>query len=192
MLICEKFNKMKKIFILMTCVFVYSQVSAQLMQSKPGRQSKRSNASSVVFGFSLAYGNPVGNFKNGYKSAWGIESQIGIPVDKTGSFFLTGMSGIYVHSAQDNNSYGNITNIPIKIGGRYYFTKKVFVNADFGIGFLKDKVSSFTSRFNRDFGAGYSFGKTEIAVFYDGWKKKSSSGYSDILGVKLTLGGLVK
>lgn len=181
----EKKYKMKKLIILATAsclVFVMSS-NAQLTQLK-GKSKNRTSSSSqspILIGGSLVYGMPQASFKNGYKSSIGFESTMGLKLSK---IFVTSTVGYSLFAAQGGNAFGNITNIPLKAGVKYYVSENFFVMGNVGVGLLKDRVSSVQSRFMRDFGVGFRYNTGELALVYDGWKRKSDGKYSDVIALK--------
>lgn len=175
---------MKKLIILVTasCLVFVVNSNAQLTQLKgKSKTSTSSYQSSFLLGGSLVYGMPQSTFKNGYKSSIGFEGTLGFKISKV---FITSTVGYSVFAAQSGNVYGNITNIPLKVGGKYYVSNNFFVMADVGMGLLKDRASSFESRFMRDFGAGVRYKTWEFALAYDGWKRKSDGKFSDVIALK--------
>jgi len=184
---------MKKVLSLLTIVTlcVALQAEAQTLSfSKPsgGGGKKKSGKSKspsggILMGGSLGYGLPQGTFNDGYKSSLALDATAGVKF--FGGFYITANVGYAKYYAQDNNSFGNITNIPLKAGVKAYLTKRIFVAGNYGIGLLKDeKMNSRESRTMLDYGAGIRFNVGEIAVYNDGWKRKTDGKYSNAIFIK--------
>jgi hypothetical protein len=182
---------MKKVLTLLTVVTFFAlQSEAQSLSSsgpKGGGKKKSSNSKSansgILLGGSLGYGLPQDDFKNGYKSSLALDATAGVKL--FGGFYVTANVGYAKYYAQDNNSFGNITNIPLKAGVKAYLTKRIFVAGNYGIGLLKDeKMSSRDSRTMLDYGAGIRFNVGEIGVYNDGWKRESDGKYSNAIFIK--------
>ncbi len=171
---------MKKILIglTMSCLLFSVNSNAQLIQKKVSKMG----ISRVLIGGGFLYGMPQSTFKNGYKNSLGFEGTVGF---KLKSVYLTSTLGMSFFTAQNTNAYGTITNIPIKVGAKYYVANNFFVQGDVGVGFLKDKImTNFESRFMRDFGIGFRYKFNEFAVMYDGWKRKTDGKYSNVIAIK--------
>ena len=142
----------------------------------------------VIFGGNVNVGAPLGEFRNDYKSAFGIEGLAGFAVAE--NVYLTGTIG-YQSYAPDPNSfigmeYGKITSVPLKAGVRFYPIKNLFLTGNAGVGLIKDEtIDARESRFAYDVGAGLSFSIFNASVHYDGWQKKNTNGGSNSVLLKL-------
>jgi hypothetical protein len=75
----------------------------------------------------------------------------------------------------------------MKLGIKQYFlAKRLFVNGDIGVAYLKNKtVNSAVSRFSSDIGAGVRLLGLEASIYYDNWKNLNGSGTSSNVQYKL-------
>ncbi|CAN5746782.1 hypothetical protein BH10BAC2_BH10BAC2_44050 [soil metagenome] len=130
------------------------------------------------------YANPVDkNFKDGYNAGLGVEAGAAIGWNKT---FIVGTLGYTSFSDRDNNTAGNISYTPFKVGLRQYvFSKLIYIHGDLGIGKVKNEVIDDT-RFSGDIGAGVKLAGFEVQLDYDGFTRKSpeASGYASWIGIK--------
>ena len=142
----------------------------------------------AIFGGNVIVGAPLGEFRNDYKSAFGIEGLAGFAVAE--NVYLTGTIG-YQSYAPDPNSfigmeYGKITSVPLKAGVRFYPVKNLFLTGNAGVGLIKDEtIDARESRFAYDVGAGLSFSIFNASVHYDGWQRKNNNGGSNSVLLKL-------
>jgi hypothetical protein len=158
--------------------FFFTMVSFFICYHNSNAQVKN-----ILIGGNLTGGPAIGDFKNGYKSVFGLEGFIGGGSEKVFGLLT---AGYFSYSAQDGNIYGKIKMLPLKGGLRIYATKKLFLAGNAGIGLLKDEVmTSSESRFVYDMGAGFHNGLGSISVFYDGWVRKNNNGTSNTIQVKL-------
>ena len=151
---------------------MYSAASAQL--KKPG----------FIAGGNVMYVSPRSTFANGYKGGAGGEVFAGVGLGKT---YLVGTIGYAQIFAKSGEEGGKITYKPMKIGIRQFILgKQIFVNADVGTASMKNKVmSSAENRFTRGIGGGVRLAGMEGSIYYDGWKNKNRSGFSNSLQFKL-------
>jgi hypothetical protein len=138
----------------------------------------------VLFGASASYYTPKGAFANSYKLGLGGEVFGGIGVGKT---YLVATLGAANFFGDKENSYGNLTYKPIKVGIRQFlFSNKIFVNGEMGVGYVKDKtMTNSENKLTAGFGAGVRFLGLEGGVYYNGWKALHDAGFSNNMQVKV-------
>src|SRR5450432_2702580 len=104
--------------------------------------------------------------RDNYSSGFGGEGGLGIGHDK---LFFTGTIGYTDFSSKESNTAGNLHYVPVKVGARYYLPLKfLFLNADAGLGFMKNKDSDVSStKFAGDIGAGVKLGFFEVLANFD-------------------------
>jgi hypothetical protein len=140
----------------------------------------------LIFIFAhVLYDVPVDSyFKNNYNYGAGVEGGAGIG---TGRTFLVGTIGYSSFNTSSRNNSGTTSYVPIKGGIRHYlFVGKIlFVNADAGVGLVKNNVINATS-FSGDLGLGVKLGPAEILAQYNGYTRSGveNSGYSSWIELK--------
>lgn len=135
-----------------------------------------------TFGGSLIYSIPRGNFDNAYNRGLGAEAYAGIGVGNT---FIIGTLGIATYGAEKENNAGRLTYTPVKVGLKQFFlAKRLFVNADLGLARVKNKLTD-SKQFTRGIGAGVRLLGLEAGLYYDGFKNKNQSGFSNSLNAKV-------
>lgn len=150
--------------------------------------SATAQKSGAIFGANVMVGAPLGDFRNDYRSAAGIEGFAGFGVSQ--NVYLTGTIG-YQSYAPDRNSfvgaeYGRITMVPLKAGVRFYPVKNIFLTGNAGLGLIRDEtIDARESRFAYDIGAGLKFLIFHASVHYDGWQRKNTNGGSNSVLLKL-------
>jgi hypothetical protein len=143
-------------------------------------------AQRLIFFFGhVVYSAPVDTyFSHNYSSGLGVEGGLGLGTNRT---FLMGTVGYSSFSAFSSNPYGKLSFIPVKAGIRHYLLvgKILFVNADLGIGIIKNGLYN-GSRFSGDIGLGVKLGPLEVMADYDGYANSSgeATGYSSWIGIK--------
>jgi len=138
----------------------------------------------VLIGGNVSYNNPQGNFANLYKFGAGGEVFAGIGFSKT---YLVGTLGIADFIGNNENSYGNLIYKPIKIGIRQFlFSNKIFLNADMGNAYIKDKtMSNSESKFTTGVGAGARLFGLEASLYYNSFKAAHQGGFSNAVQYKV-------
>ncbi|MDQ6812647.1 MAG: hypothetical protein M3040_02735 [Bacteroidota bacterium] len=127
----------------------------------------------INLGTNIIYATPHGNFANAYAFGIGCELVGGIGV---GSTYFIGSIGNMWYKATGNNSLGNLTTVPVKVGlKRYFLLKRFFINGDVGIATFKINNTS-SSAFTAGFGAGIKLLGLEAALYYNTFK--NNIGYS--------------
>jgi hypothetical protein len=122
----------------------------------------------VTLGINLLGALPQGDFKDEYSLGAGGEIFGGVGWGRTFLLATAGYSAF--KAASDNGKGGILTYIPLKIGVKQYFLRKLlFINADLGIASVKNKLFN-ESRFTRGVGAGIKLLGLEAGLYYDGWK----------------------
>jgi len=157
----------------------------------PGFQISASAQRLIFFFGHVIYSAPVDTyFSHNYSSGIGVEGGLGLGTNRT---FLMGTIGYSSFSAYDENPYGKLSFVPIKVGIRHYLLvgKILFVNADGGLAVVQNGLYK-GSRFSGDIGVGVKLGPFEIMADYDGYANSPSetTGYSSWIGLKagMTLG----
>ncbi len=134
-------------------------------------------------GISFIGAKPQGAFSSAYNLGAGGEAYAGLG---WGNTFIIGTGGISVLGAVSSAS-GTLTYLPLKLGMRRFFLRKhLFVNADFGLASVSNKLMNDT-HFTRGFGVGARLLGLEVALYYDGFKNKNASGFSNMLDAKAGL-----
>ena len=138
----------------------------------------------TIFGGNVIVGAPLGDFRNDYRSVFGIEGFGGFGLGQ--SAYITGTIGFQSYAPESYNPYGKISMVPLKAGIRYYPVKNLFLTGNAGVGLIKDEtIDARESRFAYDIGAGLNFNIFNASVHYDGWQKKNTSGGSHSVLLKL-------
>jgi hypothetical protein len=138
----------------------------------------------VFVGGNVLLGFAGGDFKNGYSYATGIDASLGLGV--TEKVYVIATTGFVSYKNEDTNPFGKISLIPLKAGVRIYPIKNLFFAGNAGVGFLKDEVmSSRESRFVYDAGIGAHGNLIQVGLYYDGWKRKNTSGSSNTFQIRL-------
>jgi hypothetical protein len=138
----------------------------------------------IFAGGNVLIGFAGGDFKKGYSYATGIDASLGFGI--TEKLYVLGTAGYTSYKNEDTNPYGIITLIPLKAGVRVYPIKNLFIAGNAGVGFLKDKVmASRESRFVYDIGIGAHGTLMQAGFYYDGWKRKNSSGSSNTFQIRV-------
>lgn len=151
---------------------------ACLSSSKAVAQIKKPG---ITIGGSVMVSNPQGSFGDAYNFGAGVEARAGIG---WGNSFIIGTAGFQGFNAE-SKTLGTLTYMPLKLGMRQYFLKKIlFINADLGIASVKNKLMS-EGRFTRGIGVGAKLLGLELALYYDGWKNKNASGFSNFVDAKV-------
>ncbi|HLP35328.1 hypothetical protein [Lacibacter sp.] len=142
----------------------------------------------TIFGGNVIVGAPLGEFRNDYRSAIGIEGLAGFGVSQ--NVYLTGTIGFQSYAPDPNSffgmEYGKITVVPLKAGVRFYPANNFFLTGNAGLGLIRDEtIDARESRFAYDIGAGLNFNIFNASVHYDGWQKKNTDGGSHSVLLKL-------
>ena len=138
----------------------------------------------TIFGGNVIVGAPLGDFRNDYRSVFGIEGFGGFGLGQ--SAYITGTIGFQSYAPESYNPYGKISMVPLKAGIRYYPVKNLFLTGNAGVGLIKDEtIDARESRFAYDIGAGLNFNILNASVHYDGWQKKNTDGGSHSVLLKL-------
>jgi hypothetical protein len=150
-----------------------SAINSSAQLKKPG----------IIAGGNVLYAMPSGSFHETHSYGYGAEAFAGASLGKT---YFVGTIGVSNYKAF-NDRDGDIRYTPIKAGVRRYFLlKKIFVNADAGLGLVKNKATNKAeSRILRGVGAGVRLFGLEGSLYYDGWKSLNSSGFSNSVNVKV-------
>lgn len=144
----------------------------------------------ITLGGYAIYASPKGSFKETYNFGGGGEVFGGAGAGKTFVTATVGFLAFKPHSGIHSGTLtyipsGTLTYIPFKVGVKYFVFKKiVFVNADLGKAVVKYKGFN-ESRFTRGIGFGAKLPGLEAALYYDGWKNKNKSGFSNSVDVKI-------
>jgi len=150
--------------------FVTSIANAQIQ--RPG----------ITLGGNIIYAKPKGDFNEMYNFGGGGEVFGGVGLGKT---FIIATGGYSAFKAKSGTHSGTLTYTPVKIGLKQFILgKTLFVNADIGKATVKYKDFN-ESRFTRGIGFGAKLIGLEAALYYDGWKNKNASGFSNSLNVKV-------
>lgn len=157
---------------LLFAVIVLFANAANCQLKKPG----------ITLGASLMYNMPKGAFSNGYSFGGGGEVFGGLGIGQT---FIVGTLGYSKFKARSGNPAGTLTYAPVKLGVKQFlFARRLFVNFDLGVASVKNK-SFNEGLFTRGFGAGARLLGLEVALYYDGFKNKNASGFSNSLNAKM-------
>jgi hypothetical protein len=138
----------------------------------------------LLLGANASYYNPQSTFANNYKFGLGGEVFGGIGVGKT---YVVGTLATSSFFADKEKSYGNLIYKPVKIGIRQFLlSNKIFVNADMGVGYIKDKTMNNTeNKLTGGIGAGVRLLGLEGGVYYNSWKALHEAGSSNSVQLKL-------
>lgn len=131
---------------------------------------------------------PTGTFSLGWSFGIGATGQVEIPVQQ--NFNVTGTAGLIVYNGKTvGNGYKNtsLTIIPIRVGGKYFFTQGVYGAAQLGLGIIN---RGFGTAFAYSPQLGYEFktnsGKAiDLSLKYDGYSGKAEVGTLSAVGVRV-------
>lgn len=142
----------------------------------------------TIFGGNVIVGAPLSDFRNNYKSVFGIEGFGGFGLGQKA--FVTGTIGFQSYApdpgSYDGVYYGKITMIPLKAGVRFYPVNNFFLTGNAGIGLVRDEtIEARESRFAYDVGAGLNFSIFNASVHYDAIKRVNAPGSSNAVLLKL-------
>jgi hypothetical protein len=139
----------------------------------------------VTLGGYVIYAKPKGDFAKAYRFGGGGEVFGGAGFGKT---FIIATAGFSQFKAGSDSHLGTLTYTPVKIGVRQFIFRKVlFINADLGMATVKNKTFNEMS-FTRGIGAGAKLLGLQAALYYDGWKNKKTSGFSNSMNFKVGWG----
>lgn len=157
---------------ILTAIVVLLTQTAYTQFKKPG----------FTLGGSVIYSMPKGGFDASYKNGVGAEAYVGVGVGQT---YLVGTLGISTYGAERNNQAGRLTYTPMKLGiKQFLLAKRLFIQADLGLARVRNK--NFDSKqFTRGIGAGARLLGLEVGLYYDGFKNKNASGFSNSLNAKV-------
>ena len=132
---------------------------------------------------------PTGNFSTGYSFGIGGTAQAELPVQQ--NFNVTGTAGIIFYNGKsvgNGYKYSGLTIIPIRIGGKYFFTEGIYGAAQIGIGIINKEYST---AFAYSPQIGYEFrtnsGKAvDVSFKYDGYSSKEKNEYGVLIGGTLS------
>lgn len=155
-------------------IFLVSDVAVAQIR-KPG----------VTLGGYVLYATPKGDFGKAYKFGGGGEVFGGVGVGKT---FIIATAGLSKFRPQASSHSGPVTYTPFKIGVRQFILgKTVFINADLGRATVKSGTLNEMC-FTRGIGIGAKLLGLQAALYYDGWKNKKTSGFSNSTNIKVGWG----
>lgn len=163
-----------RVVVLSTLILIAFPALAQVKIKKPG----------FTLGISAFYANPKDEFISEYNSGAGGEVKGGLGLGKT--YFVASV-GYAAFMATSNNDKGTLTYMPVKLGIKQYFlAKRLFINGDIGVVFLKNKLMLNEKRLAADVGFGARLLGLEAGVYYDYWKNaKGISGSTNAILYKL-------
>ncbi|WP_345212617.1 hypothetical protein [Mucilaginibacter gynuensis] len=129
------------------------------------------------FNVGLELGAPVGDASEGFSFVIGASLKYEHPVVE--NFFLTGSAGYSnFRIKSDYKVEGGKSGfgfIPVKVGGKYYFQKGFFGEAQFGAVFSTEE--GMGTAFAYSPGIGYSFtDNVEAGIRYEAWSKDGTIG----------------
>lgn len=141
-----------------------------------------------IFGGNMIVGAPLGEFRNDYKSVFGIEGFGGFGLGQ--KTYITGTIGFQSYAPDPNSfigaEFGKITMIPLKAGIRFYPANNFFLTGNAGIGLVRDEtIQARESRFAYDVGAGLNFNIFNASIHYDAIKRVNAPGSSNAVLLKL-------
>lgn len=131
---------------------------------------------------------PTGTFSNGWSFGIGGTAQVEVPVQQ--NFNVTGTAGIILYNGKTvGNGLKNtsLSIIPIRVGGKYFFTQGVYGAAQLGLGIIN---RGFGTAFAYSPQIGYEFrtnsGKAiDLSFKYDGYSAKSEVGTLSAFGIRV-------
>ncbi len=131
---------------------------------------------------------PTGNFSTGYSFGIGGTAQAELPVQQ--NFNVTGTTGIIFYNGKSvGGGYKNsgLTIIPIRVGGKYFFTEGVYGAAQIGVGIINKGLGT---AFAYTPAIGYEFrtksGKAvDVSFKYDGYSAKQEVGTLSAFGFRV-------
>ena len=137
-----------------------------------------------TLGISAFYAHPKSSFRIEYKGGIGGEIKAGLGLGKTYFVASAGYAGLM---SETNNADGTLTYMPVKLGIKQYFlAKRLFINGDIGIVFLKNKSLLNERRLAADIGVGARLLGLEAGVYLDYWKNaEGARGYTNAVLYKL-------
>jgi hypothetical protein len=134
----------------------------------PGYSYAQLKKPGFTLGINAFYANPKDNFRNEYRGGLGGEVKAGLGLGKTYFVASVGYAGFI---AETNNGEGTLTYMPVKLGVKQYFlAKRLFINGDIGVAFLKNKSVLNEKRLAADIGFGARLLGLEAGVYFDYWK----------------------
>lgn len=118
---------MKKVILSLAIIAIVFSANAQKSKSKEAEGSK------VKFSIGGDAGIPVGIFSNVFNFAYGGDLQIDYATSSTSSLNLS--AGYVSFSVKNSLGGGGIGGgwIPVLVGGRYFFSPKVYGSAQLGV-----------------------------------------------------------
>lgn len=139
----------------------------------------------VTLGGYVIYSTPKEDFRKAFKFGGGGEVFGGVGVGKT---FIIATAGQSKFRPQSSSHSGSVTYTPFKIGVRQFILgKSVFINADLGRATVKSETFNQMC-FTRGIGIGVKLLGLQAALYYDGWKNKEASGFSNSTNIKVGWG----
>lgn len=139
----------------------------------------------VTLGGYVIYATPKGDFGKAFKFGGGGEVFGGVGLGKT---FIIATAGFSKFKPQSSSHSGPVTYTPFKVGVRQFILGKiVFVNADLGTATIKSETFNEMC-FTRGIGMGAKLLGLQAALYYDGWKNKKASGFSNSMNIKVGWG----
>lgn len=170
--------KMKKLFLMFTIVAATaSAVSAQRAAQK------RQAAPATKFSVGLELGAPTGNAKNFYSVGFGGSGKIEIPA--TREFFITataGFTSLYYKEGIRNglraiNQPTTQGFVPLKVGGKYYFSPAFYGEGEIGASIGTNKGSSTSFAYAPGIGVSIPLigrNALDVGLRYEGWSQNGS------------------
>ena len=139
----------------------------------------------VTLGGYVIYATPKGDFGKVFKFGGGGEVFGGVGLGKT---FIIATAGFSRFKPQSSSHSGPVTYTPFKVGVRQFILgKTVFINADLGRATVKSEIFNEMC-FTRGIGIGAKLLGMQAALYYDGWKNKKASVFSNSMNIKVGWG----
>jgi opacity protein-like surface antigen len=168
--------KTKKLFLMAAVITAtaFSTVSAQ---------RKSQTATPIKFSVGLELGAPTGVYKNTYNAGLGGSGKIEIPA--TTQLFITataGFTSFYYKENQKNalKALGLPTTqgfVPLKVGGKYYFSPAFYAEGEIGASIGTNKGSSTAFAYAPGIGVSIPLigrNALDVGLRYEGWSQDYS------------------
>lgn len=140
-----------------------------------------------MIGANLLYAKPMGSFGDAYQPGYGAEAVAGLGWGKT---WIVATVGHNEFKADEGNPAGKLVYNPYKLGlRRYLLLNRLFINADAGIGYLKNKgLDNKEKRFIGGAGIGARLLGFEAGIYYDNIKVEDKTDFDSNIQFKLGWG----
>ena len=134
---------------------------------------------------------PTGTFSNGWSFGIGGTAQVEVPVQQ--NFNVTGTAGVILYNGKTvGNGLKNtsLTIIPIRVGGKYFFTSGIYGAAQLGIGIINrgnGTAFAYSPQLGYEFKTN-SDKAIDLSLKYDGYSGKNAlkEGYTfSALGIRV-------